>query len=233
MNLRNTLIAAALALVVAGLILRFVASTHDQHDCEGPRPCAGTTVDWQRSIPESSEVTRPRASAPAGGGRSADVLEGDQELDDFSWERSIVRDGSIDVMVIVEITDDATFDDLVAELRRQQSPIGSEQRTRFETLVYAHPRSLDGSVSLDVIECGSMICVADLRSADSEILDRLIRDVTESDAFAGRVITELPGSRIYSDGESRRLVFPHDADVTGFVVPDDAISGSFADSERN
>ena len=67
----------------------------------------------------------------------------------------------------------------------------------------------------------------------SETLDTLIRDVTESDAFAGRVTTELPGSQIYSVGESRRLVFPHDADVTGVIVPNDAIPEPAVESGEN
>ena len=233
MNLRNTLIAAALALVVAFLILRFVASVHNKHDCDGLQPCVGAGAGWPQGLPGSTEVGRPSVVTGVSGDQSGNFIEENKSTLESGWEQSIVRDGSIDLVVILEITDDATFDDLVAELQRQQSPIGSERRTQFETLVYAHPSSLDGSVSLDVIECGSLICVADLRSGDVAKLERLIRDVTESDSFAGRVITELPGSQIYSDGESRRLVFPHDPDVTGFSVPEDSIRESVVEIDEN
>ena len=227
MKLRNTLIAAALALVVVAVILRFVASAHNKHGCEGPRPCGWATEDWQQAIPEATEADRRGVYEATDGGFAEDSARPDTPLLDPDSERSIVRDGSFDFLTFLQTVDDASFDDLVAELLRQQSPIGSERRSEFEAIVYAHPSSLDGSVSLDVIECGSRLCAADFRSAEGEILQSLIEDVMETDALVGQVLVGFRGSEIYSHGESYRLVFSHGADVTGVVIQRD----SFSDSE--
>ncbi len=224
MNLRNTIIAAALALIVAVLILRFVASVHVDRGCSGPRPCAlpdGSTVDWVRTVPAANG----RRAAQTRDGRGGSSFESD-------WEQPYSHDDSINALTLLEITDDLSFDDLVAELRRQSNPSGSEHRPLFETLVNDHPSSLDGFVTLNLIVCGAMLCVAELRSADAETLGRLIRDVTESETFAGRVIAELPGSRIYTQGVSRRLAFANDAVVVEAADPEERVSRDGEDGEN-
>ncbi len=233
MNLRNTVIAAALALVVAMLILWFVASRHVEPDCASARPCVPPVealVEWEPASPWGSDAPVPLPEARD--------LSGTNEVENPSAalsaaEQAILSDGSLDVASLLQFVDDASFDSLVAELRRQGGDVGAARRSEFETLVYSHPSSLDGSVALDVVECGAALCVAELRSNSGEVLDALIRDVTESELFAARAFAELPGSEIYSAGESRRLVFPHDADVTGIVVPDGSLPESAVGSDEN
>ena len=225
-KLRNMLISTVLALAVVAAILKFVASRHGEHDCTSARPCVAPVealVEREPALPAESGAPVPRPELEAGS-RANDSQGSSEALSDA--ERSILIDGSIDVASLVEFVDDASFDDLVAELRRQGGDMGAARRSQFESLVYAHPSSLDGTVALDVVECGTALCVAELRSADGDVLDGLIRGITESEEFLSRVVAELPGSEIYSAGESRRLVFPHDTGVAEIAMPADEVLDS-------
>ena len=135
-------------------------------------------------------------------------------------ERMLMRNGMLDEPGLTWVARRSTFDTLAAEMRSGGGETGAARRAEFEAIAYAHPSMLAGSVSLDVVECGAVLCVAVLRADDIVVLDDLIRDILMTDTFHIPVVVELPASDVFSDGESRRLVYAHDSTVVG-LPPED------------
>ena len=92
----------------------------------------------------------------------ADGASGNQSL-----QRSLFVDGTIDAMAATSFATDESFSELLAELQAHSSDISIEKQTEFQTQFFDHPLGQDGSVSLDVIECGSRLCAAELRSSSN------------------------------------------------------------------
>ncbi len=141
-------------------------------------------------------------------------------------EEMLTRGGTLDMSGVMRLASGTGFDSLAAELRSEGGETGALRRAEFEAIAYAHPNILDGSVTLDMVECGASLCVAELRGADQAVLQNVTRDILVSDDFFVPAITELPGSEIYSDGESKRLLFAHDPAILGITIPEDALEAS-------
>jgi len=129
------------------------------------------------------------------------------------------ENGSLNAARLQELGSDPMFDELVAQLRDEHSEISNENRRKYELIFYSQPKSRDGTVALDTMECGNHLCVAELRADNKAVLDAYIENAIQSDAFEARAFLYPPGSDIYSSGESRRILFPHDPNIVGVTLP--------------
>ena len=144
--------------------------------------------------------------------------------DEKSLESSLTKDGVLNISHLLEMQSDDSFGELVAELRQDSSDVANERRSTYELLFYSQPLSKNGSVTLDTLECGSRLCVAELRALNADLMDEFIRGVTTADGFDGRTTTQLPGSPTYQGSNSRRLVFSHDSTTEGVSLPTDVFA---------
>lgn len=134
-------------------------------------------------------------------------------------ESYFVVGGMMDGEHIGELRNDDTFQELVDQFREQSSEIGMEKRSAYEILFYSQPQALDGSVSVDLLECGSDLCAAELRANSQAVLDEFLKSTRNSDGFESRATIVLSGSSAYTDGQTRRFVFAHNPEIGGFTVP--------------
>jgi len=140
-----------------------------------------------------------------------------QDDQDDGLEDYYLHDGSLSSERIGELQIDQNFAELIAQLRVQTDPIAAEKRRSLELLFYSQDQTRDGSVSVDVFECGSRICAAELRASDQSAIEQFVSNVTNSSEFQGSAIVQLSGFR--DDGKFQRLIFAHDSTIEGVTVP--------------
>jgi hypothetical protein len=119
-----------------------------------------------------------------------------------------VENGSLNLIRVQDLMSDIFFDALVAQLRDETSDISIEKRTQYELHFFSLEKSRDDTVASDTMECGNYLCAVELRADNRSALNAYIEDAIQSDAFEAHAILYLPGSKIYSSGDSRRILFP-------------------------
>lgn len=137
-----------------------------------------------------------------------------------NFEGSIVKGHAIstDFLSDLESADEA-FDDLAGEFRNGVSLIGAERRIKYEGLFSAPPQAQNGSVSLDLLECGETLCVVKYRANNESLLNEYTQNVMTSDDFDARAIVQLHENPASSPDMSRRYIFSHDPNVSGLSIP--------------
>jgi len=137
-----------------------------------------------------------------------------------NFEASIVKGRAIstDFLTNMESADDI-FDNLTTEFRNGVSLIGAEQRIKYEGVFSAPLQSQNGSVSLDVLECGEILCIVKYRANNESLLNEYTSDVMTSDDFDARAIIQLHENPSFTPDMSRRYIFSHDPNVDGVSIP--------------
>ena len=107
------------------------------------------------------------------------------------------------------------FSRLVEEFRSGGGQIAYEKREEFQQFFYSQSQLLTGEISLDVLECGAKLCVAELRSGDSAALRTFMAGRKDWQEFASKAMIEFPTLQPHIT----RLVFSHDPEIKGITIP--------------
>jgi hypothetical protein len=133
-----------------------------------------------------------------------------------SLESRVVAHNSINSNLVLESDSRAdNFSKLVEEFRDNNDIKTAEQHEQFQQFFYSQDELLRGEIALDVLECGTQICVAELRSDDSSALRAFIGDGMDWDAFGSNTIVEVPTDQ----QNTTRLIFSHDPEIKGIALP--------------
>lgn len=92
---------------------------------------------------------------------------------------------------------------------------GTETREQFQRFFYGQNRILSGEVSLDVLECGRQLCVAELRSTDASALRSFMDNRRDWEGFESSAILEVPAQH----PNIARLIFSHVPEINGIELP--------------
>jgi|GEM_PF-4609042 len=133
-----------------------------------------------------------------------------------TMESQAVSFGGIDFDFVVgsdEVEDN--FSRLAEEFRHGRDERASEKREQFQQIFYQQDQLLSGEVSLDVLECGVQLCVAELRSTDSATLRAFMNDHNDWQGFESKTTIEVPTQQ----PGIIRLIFSHDPGVDGITLP--------------
>jgi len=133
-----------------------------------------------------------------------------------SYELQAVIDRSINMaFVLAADQSEENFFRLVEEFRTSTNLEGSRKRDDFQHFFFSQGPILNGQVSLDVLECGDYLCVAELRGVDPAALRSVMDAALAGDEFETKAIIEAPAQRT----DTARLIFSHDPEITGIATP--------------
>lgn len=206
MKLKSLMVRLALVGAILGLVFVSAMNTGD-HDYQSEN---SVHVSSDTGLAESDVVTSiPDIREEA---RSQDIVSPVQAQ---PIETQVVIGRSLNSGLVVnpEAYSDV-FPQLVDEFRLG----GAEQltvRQRYSEFFLRQPEILSGEVSLDLLECGLQICVAEVRSSDSQALDDFSKQVRQREGWDTRAALEFP-SRFEN---VRRLAFSHDPQVNSVTLP--------------
>lgn len=137
-----------------------------------------------------------------------------------NFEGSIVNGHAISTDFLTDLESaDETFDNLAAEFRNGVSLIGAEHRIKYEGVFSAPLQSQNGSVSLDVLECGEILCIVKYGANNESLLNEYTKNVMTSDDFDAGAILQLHENPSFTPDMSRRYIFSHDPNVSGLSIP--------------
>jgi hypothetical protein len=106
------------------------------------------------------------------------------------------------------------FPSLVDEFR--DGYVGSANvRQGYSTFFLSQPEFLSSEITLEILECGKQLCVAELRSSDYAALKIFTRDLSRRDGYEAKATLEFPSNQI----NVVRLIFSHDPDINGIAIP--------------
>jgi len=133
-----------------------------------------------------------------------------------SFESQSVKYNAINFEFVLQ-TDhlEDNFSRLAEEFRISGSAEGGKKRDKFQQFFYAQDALLKGQVSLDVLECGDQLCVAELRGVDASALKSFMDGKIAWDAFESKAIIEAPTQQ----PNIGRLIFSHDPEIKGITMP--------------
>ena len=121
--------------------------------------------------------------------------------------------------------DGERFYELVDEFLDLANPYGLAQRQKYRQFFLQRPELVDETISLELLECGATLCVAELRSLEGGELRSFMDEKTAWEAFDTRVIVVFPSS----EDTTARVMFPHDPNVVGATLPSELSHQSLAD----
>ncbi len=107
------------------------------------------------------------------------------------------------------------FSRVAEEFRNGGDIIASEKREQFQQFFYSQSQLLSGEISLDVLECGAQLCVAELRSTDTAALRMFMDTRKDWQDFESKATIEFPTQR----PNIIRLIFSHDPEIRGITLP--------------
>jgi hypothetical protein len=198
----------ALGLIVVSLL------SHDDlivaTDEGRPHPAAETSAESQAN--STLSMTQSGLSQSSSTTRVSRSITKDK-LPSFESEMVIggaIRSGQV-------VTPDAaatTFPRLVDEFRAGDLS-KADVRQRFSDFFLSQPEFLSSELNLELLECGLVLCVAELRSSDSATLSTFTRDINNRDGYEAKATQEFPSSQ----PNVARLIFSHDPKINGITLP--------------
>ena len=107
------------------------------------------------------------------------------------------------------------FSRLAEEFRNGYDIEATEKREQFQQFFYTQNQLLSGEVSIDILECGHQLCIAELRSGDTSALRIFMDGVRDWEGFESKAIMEVPTQQ----PGITRLIFSHDPEINGISIP--------------
>lgn len=185
---------------------------------------AGNELPGEQATPASGKANAV-AAADASAGTAADVVQpetpGSDASEEPTLEQSLIVHNSLNVERLMELDRYEVFNSLVAELREQTSAVAAEKRRAYELYLYSRPLIRNGTVSLDVLECGARLCVVELRANEYAVLEQFSRDLFLSDGFESGATANINryANATGASGEVLRLLFSHDPSINAVTFP--------------
>ena len=111
--------------------------------------------------------------------------------------------------------DGEVFYELVDEFLSLANPYGVAQQQKHRQFFQEKLALSDKAISLELLECGAILCVAEFRSAKDGDLGNLMDDATFWDGFDSRAKLEFRGD----EDTTARILFSHDPNVVSIALP--------------
>lgn len=180
-----------------------------------PVPDRGSVADPARDITENDEWMLSE-EASEGIVNVAAAAGGATEMKAGSVESQAISNNAINSDFVMGSGDvEENFSRLTEEFLNGDDERGSEKREQFQQFFYSQNELLGGEISLDVIECGARLCVAELRSANTSALRTFMDGRLAWDGFDSKALMEMPSQQ----PNVRRLIFSHDPEINGITMP--------------
>ena len=225
MALRTSIVLALLIALVAIVLLSPLDDRPDSTSVslQFPRESQlGTTP----SLTDESDGNRSERAGPIG--NPADKLNsesdigGNGENSNQGYEvggpiesRAIQRNSISSDFVANAGPDGEIFYELVDEFLSLANPYGAAQQQKHRQFFLEKLALSDKAVSLELLECGAILCVAEFRSAKDGALGNLMDDGTFWDGFDSRAKLEFRGD----EDTTARILFSHDPNVVSIALP--------------
>lgn len=196
-----------------------------------PASRGGTDRDvYQAPVPTSSRITTDVDESPS---EPADA-QSDLRYDEFqgvnpeneNLEQYFITGDSLDTTRLTpKLKDNDTFNELMAQLRNETSPVAAEKRRSYELMFYSQASAQSGAVTVDALECGARLCASELRAENKPRIDQFVTSLTQSDDFDTRAFIEVIADPDLANGygESRRIIFSHDPTIDSITLPAEAL----------
>ena len=177
---------------------------------EGETP-TGSRVESPEPEDLAGNIEKSRERGPGlGGVVESSALHGESISGDF-----VVNAGP----------DGKLFYELADEFLDLANPYGLAQREKYRQFFLQRPELVDETISLELMECGATLCVAELRSPEGGELRSFMDENTVWEAFDSRVRVVFPSG----EATTARVMFPHDPNVVGITLPSEVPHQSLRD----
>lgn len=207
------LVAAAIAVLAVSMLRSGDRATDEAVDRAPETTAHSGTAARDLAPPVHAEADDPESPVPENA--SMDLEQGGNR----NLEQSLIHADSLDAARAGELADYELFAALVAELQRDTSAIAAEKRRSYQLFFYSRAAIRSGSIFLDVLECGTRICVAEFRARDQDALGNFTHRLYTSKDFGGGATFDLVTPDVTgASAETRRILFSHDPALNSVFV---------------
>lgn len=198
----------ALGLIVVGLLGHddVIVATDEGYAHLAEEAPAESQANSTLSMNQSG-LSQPSSTTRVSGSTTKDTLP--------SFESEMFIGGAIRSDQVV--TPDAaatTFPRLVDEFRAGDVS-KADVRQKYSGFFLSQPEFLSSALNLELLECGLVLCVAELRSSEPATLSTFTRDINNRDGYEAKATLEFPSSQ----PNVVRLIFSHDPEINGITLP--------------
>jgi hypothetical protein len=115
------------------------------------------------------------------------------------------------------LSDDASFDKLVASMSAHATIATLEKQQVYANVFQADPLYLSGNVSVDDLQCGKQICIAAVAGQDSQQVDAFIERVTNDEHAPMYLVSNVVPAGAARGRHEKRLLFSTDPALNSFA----------------
>ena len=225
MAFRTVIVLALLFVLVAMVLLSTLGARPDSSSVLSqfpPNPQLGKTpsltdesdgIRSERPGPFADGADKLSSEADIGGNRK-DGSQG-YEVEGTIESRAIQGNAISSDFFANAGPDGEPFYELVDEFINLANPYGIAQKQKYREFFQEKPALSDEVISLELLECGAILCVAELRSAEVGALGGFMDEKTFWEGFDSRAKLEFRGD----EDTTARILFSHDPNVVSIALP--------------